>query len=86
MLADYDARNPPALARLVRAGVKLHAFPKDVMLAARKTAFALYDEEARRNPAFRRIYGEWKKFRDATNQWLRVAEASYANFLYFFDK
>jgi len=31
MLARYDARNPPALLRLVGQGVKLHAYPKDVM-------------------------------------------------------
>jgi TRAP-type mannitol/chloroaromatic compound transport system substrate-binding protein len=63
--------------------VKLHAFPKDVMQAARKTAFEIYEAEARRNPAFRRIYGDWKKFADASNQWLKVAEAPYANFLYY---
>ena len=83
MLAEYDARNPPALQRLLRQGVKLHAFPKDVMLAARKSAFAMYETEARKNPTFRRIYADWKKFMDASNQWSRVAEASYSNFLYY---
>jgi TRAP-type mannitol/chloroaromatic compound transport system substrate-binding protein len=83
MLAEYDAKNPAALQRLLKQGVKLHAFPKDVMIAARKAAVELYEQEARRNPAFRRIYGEWKKFADATNQWFKVAEAPYANFLYY---
>jgi TRAP-type mannitol/chloroaromatic compound transport system substrate-binding protein len=83
MLAEYDAKNPPALQRLLRQGVILHAFPKDVMLAARKAAFALYEGESRRNPAFRRIYIEWKKFMDASNQWSKVAEASYSNFLFY---
>jgi TRAP-type mannitol/chloroaromatic compound transport system substrate-binding protein len=46
-------------------------------------AFAMYDEEAARNAAFARIYGEWKKFRDTEIQWFKVAEASYANFLYY---
>jgi len=83
MLAEYDAKNPPALQRLLRQGVKLHAFPKDVMLAARKTAFAMYEAEARKNAAFRRIYNDWKKFMDASNQWSKVAEASFSNFLYY---
>ena len=82
MLADYDAKNPPALMRLVKQGVKLHPFPQEIMLAARKIAFELYDAEAAKNPAFKKIYVEWKKFRDAEIQWFRVAEASYANFLY----
>jgi len=83
MLAAYDARNPPALMRLVKQGVKLHPFPQDVMVAARQEAFKMYEEEAARNPAFKRIYGEWNKFREASMQWMKLAEASYANFLYY---
>lgn len=83
MLAEYDAKNPAALMRLVGQGVKLHAFPADILHAAREAAFQLYDEEAARNPAFGRIYAEWKKFRELELQWFKVAEASYANFLYF---
>ena len=83
MLAEYDMKNPPALQRLLRAGVKLHAFPKDMMLAARQAAFQMYEDEARKNPAFKRIYTDWKKYADASNQWLKVAEAAYANFLYY---
>ena len=83
MLAQYDAKNPPAMMRLVQQGVKLHAFPKDVMLAARHAAFEIFDEEAAKNPAFRTIYTEWKKFRDSEIQWFKVAEAPYQNFLYY---
>lgn len=83
MIAHYDAGNPPALLRLVRQGVRLRAFPKDVMVAARKASFELYEAEARKNPAFARIYREWKPFRDAQIQWFKVAEAAYSNFLYF---
>jgi len=82
MLAEYDAKNPPALMRLVREGVRLRPYPQEIMVAARKAAFELYDEEAARNPAFKRIYPEWKKFRDTSNQWFKVAEAAYANFIY----
>ena len=82
MLAEYDAKNPQALMRLVSAGVKLHPFPQEVMIAARKAAFQLYEEEAKKNPAFRKIYVGWKRFRDLGIQWFKVAEASYANFLY----
>jgi TRAP-type mannitol/chloroaromatic compound transport system substrate-binding protein len=83
MLAAYDARNPPALQRLLKQGVKLHAFPKDFMLAAHKMAFEMYEEEARKNAAFRRIYVEWKKFAAASGQWFKVAESSYANFMHY---
>ena len=53
------------------------------MLAARTAAFELYAEEAAKNPAFRKIYSEWKHFRDSEIQWFKVAEAPYENFLYY---
>ncbi len=83
MLAEYDAKNPEALMRLVGQGVKLHAFPAEILEAAREAAFQLYEEEAARNPNFARIYTEWKRFREMEVQWFKVAEASYGNFLYF---
>ena len=83
MLAQYDARNPPALLRLVGQGVKLHPYPKDVMLAARRATFALYEDEAKINPDFAAIYRSWKPFRDTEFQWFKVAEAAYSNFNYY---
>lgn len=83
MLADYDAKNPPALMRLVQQGVKLHAYPKDVMLAARRAAFEIYADEANNNPVFKTLYDSWKPFRDLQNQWFKIAEAPYQNFLYY---
>lgn len=82
MLAEYDAKNPLALMRLLKEGVKLRPFPQDLMIAARKAAYEIYDNEAAKNPAFKKIYVEWKKFRDLNNQWFKVAEASFANFMY----
>ena len=82
MQALYDVKNPAALGRLVHEGVKLHPFPQEMMVAARKAAFEIYDAEAAKNPAFKKVYTEWKKFRDNEIQWFRVAEVSYENFLY----
>jgi len=82
MMADYDVKNPAALARLVREGAKLHPYPKDLMEAAFKATQDMYEEESAKNPAFKTVYEPWKKFRSEEYQWFRVAEASYANFLY----
>ena len=40
MMAEYDHKNPPALSRLLQQGVKLQAYPKDIMEAAYKAAAA----------------------------------------------
>jgi TRAP-type mannitol/chloroaromatic compound transport system substrate-binding protein len=86
MLANYDAKNAAALTRLLRQGVKLHAFPEDIMVAARRIAFEIYEEETKKNAAFRKIYTDWKQFRDTSFQWFKVAEAPYANFVYYSTK
>ncbi len=82
MLAEYDAKNPAALARLLKGGAKLHPFPKDVMNAALAAANALYAEEAAKNPTFKRIFDSWSRFRSDEFQWFRVAELNYANFVF----
>ncbi len=76
MQADYDAKSPEALAKILKQGVKVKRYPKDVMDAAQKAAFAMYEEEAAKNPKFKRIYVEWKKFRDQENSWFRLAESA----------
>lgn len=81
MLAEYDARNPPALMRLIQQGVQLHAFPKDVMLTARRESYALFEEESARNPMFKRIYDQWKVFLQSEIQWFKVCESPYDNFM-----
>lgn len=83
MQTTYDARNPEALFRLVRNGVKLRPYPMDIMKAAKKHAFDLYEEEAAKNTQFAAIYKPWKAFRHAEYEWFKLAEASFANFAYY---
>src|SRR5436190_4446046 len=82
VVAEYDQKNPEALLRLVSQGVKLHRFPQDMMVAAQKAAFDLYDEEAGKNPAFKKIYTDWLKFRGPVQRWFGLAEATMENFMY----
>ncbi|WP_420474098.1 TRAP transporter substrate-binding protein [Noviherbaspirillum sp. ST9] len=81
MQAEYDAKNPAALARLLRNGVKLHYFSKDIMEACYKAANEVNEEEASKNAKFKKIYEPWKRFRQDQNQWFSVAEATMQNFM-----
>jgi TRAP-type mannitol/chloroaromatic compound transport system substrate-binding protein len=81
MQAEYDARNPQALARLLKAGVKLRTFSKPIMDACYKEATVVMDEEAAKNPKFKKIYDPWKRFRQDQNQWFSVAEAPIQNYM-----
>jgi TRAP-type mannitol/chloroaromatic compound transport system substrate-binding protein len=82
MAAEYDAKNTAALQRLLKAGVTLHTFPEDLMKAAQKIAFEIYQEEAAKNPVFKKIYDNWKKFRDEQYQWFAANEAVFERFVY----
>ncbi|WP_338767114.1 TRAP transporter substrate-binding protein [Massilia sp. METH4] len=81
MQAEYDVKNPAALARLLKNGVKLRTYPRDAMDACYKTATAVMEEEASKNAKFRKIYEPWKRFRQDQNQWASVAEAPIQNYL-----
>lgn len=81
MVAKYDARNPAALRRLVAAGVQLHAFPREIMLASYKAAVEVYDEFAAKSPKFSKVYEQWRRFRDEEILWFRVAEEGFDQFM-----
>ncbi len=81
MQAQYDAKNPAALARLLKNGTKLRFFSKEIMEACWKAAQDVMEEEASKNPKFKTIYEPWKRFRNDENQWFSVAEAPIQNFM-----
>jgi len=83
MQSKYDAQNPPALRRLVASGTKLRQFPKVIMEACEKAAYEVYDELSAKSAHFKRIYPQWKKFRDEQFLWFRVAESSYDNYTFY---
>ncbi|MGZ8288094.1 MAG: TRAP transporter substrate-binding protein [Telluria sp.] len=81
MQAEYDSKNPAALARLMKNGVKLRTFSKDIMEACYKQAQVVMDEEAAKNAKFKKIYEPWKRFRRDQNMWASVSEASLQDFM-----
>jgi TRAP-type mannitol/chloroaromatic compound transport system substrate-binding protein len=81
MQAKYDAQNPAALARLIKNGAKVRFFSKEMLDAGYKAANEVLDEEAAKNPKFKKIYEPWKAFRKEQNTWASVAEASMQNYL-----
>jgi TRAP-type mannitol/chloroaromatic compound transport system substrate-binding protein len=64
----------------VASGTQLRPFPRAVLEAAEKAAYEVYDEMSAKSAHFKRIYPEWKKFRDEQFLWFRVAEQSYDNY------
>ncbi|EXJ14891.1 TRAP transporter substrate-binding protein [Imhoffiella purpurea] len=80
MLAAYDAKNPPALQRLMANGAELRRFPDDVLLKAYETAQQVYAEESEKNPTFKKLYDSMVAFQRSSDVWWGVAESSMSNF------
>jgi TRAP-type mannitol/chloroaromatic compound transport system substrate-binding protein len=80
MLAAYDAKNPPALQRLIAGGAELRRFPDDVLLKAYETAHQVYAEEAAKNPTFKRLYDSMMAFQERSDAWWGVGESPMSNF------
>jgi TRAP-type mannitol/chloroaromatic compound transport system substrate-binding protein len=82
MLARYDARNNQALQRLLSSGVQLRPYSEEILRAAEKASFALYDEFAAKDPDFKAVYQEWQQFRDRIYAWDKLNQGSFTNFVY----
>ncbi|MBH8563793.1 TRAP transporter substrate-binding protein [Nostoc sp. CENA67] len=81
MLNEYDTLNGQALTRLLAGGTKLVPYSQDIMQAAQKISFELFEENASKDVAFKQVYEQWKAFRQQIFAWNRVNELSYANFV-----
>jgi TRAP-type mannitol/chloroaromatic compound transport system substrate-binding protein len=81
MPAKYDAQNPDAMRRLVASGTKLRRFSDAILTAAEKASYEVYAEMDSKSAHWKRIYPQWKKFRDEQVQWFRVAESTYDNYM-----
>ena len=80
MMADYDAKNPPALQNLLQSDIVLQPFPDDVMAASEEESFALFDEFAAASTDFKSILDNWTSFRSGIREWHNLAERSYLDY------
>jgi TRAP-type mannitol/chloroaromatic compound transport system substrate-binding protein len=81
MQARYDARNPAALKQLVGSGTQLRPFSNEIMVAALKSANAIYADLSAKNPEWRKIFSDYAKFRNDQNVWFRFTEGSFDRFM-----
>ncbi|MBE9058046.1 TRAP transporter substrate-binding protein [Sphaerospermopsis sp. LEGE 08334] len=81
MFTKYDALNGEAMTRLVAGGTKLTPYSQEIMEAAQKASFDIYEENASKDATFKEIYEGWKKFREQIYTWNKTNELSYANFV-----
>jgi TRAP-type mannitol/chloroaromatic compound transport system substrate-binding protein len=78
MQARYDAKNPPALQRILASGVSLRPFTDDIMSAARAASHQLLEDQAAADPVYAKVYNHWKQARADSFRWFSTAELAYA--------
>lgn len=81
LLAKYDARNIPALRKLVGQGVKLQSWPVPVMNAMQAATKEVLQEYAAKDAKFAKVYENWTAFRSDQLLWASVNDGAAENFL-----
>lgn len=81
MMARYDARNAPALRRLIAGGTQVKPFPRPVMEAFYKAAQDVYKEIGGTNANFKRMHDSYAKFQRETVSWMRFTENTFDDFM-----
>lgn len=82
MLARYDARNQAALQSLLKQGVQLRPYSKEILDAAQNAANELFADFSSKDPDFKAVFDNWAPFRDNVRAWNKINEASFTNFVY----
>ncbi|MEZ4417568.1 MAG: TRAP transporter substrate-binding protein [Gemmatimonadota bacterium] len=82
MLNTFDARNPEALRRLVAGGTQLRRFSTEILTAAQSATNEMLEEAASADATYRRVYDQWKTFRDSSFGWFSTNEKAYQDFIY----
>ncbi len=69
MLSEYESVNGEVLKKLVAGGTKLMPYGAEILEAARKASFELYQAKAAEDAEFKAVYEQWLDFRDRVQSW-----------------
>ena len=72
MMANAEARQADAIAYHESQGVTVHTWPDEIIEAFRSAWEEVAEEESAADPNFKRIYDEYKAFRDGYSKWREV--------------
>jgi len=82
MLAEYDARNGPALERLVAGGTEVKIFTPPVLDHFENAMNEIHEINGQNNPFYRRVLEDYTAFMNSAREWTRIADYAYAQLVY----
>jgi len=68
------------LQRLLQNGAVLRKFSTSVLDVCFKASQETYAEESATNPQFKKIYEDYRAFRNMEAQWFNVAEQAFSQY------
>src|SRR5690606_25463158 len=78
MLDEYTARSNSALNELVeKHGVDIRPLPDDVLATLKKLSFEVYDETAKDDPVFAKVYAAYKSYMEDIQDYHKLSEEAY---------
>ncbi|NIB39470.1 TRAP transporter substrate-binding protein DctP [Pseudomaricurvus alkylphenolicus] len=78
MLDEFTGRNNTALQELIhKHKVDVRPIPKPVLDELRTIAHQIYQEEADKNPDFKRVYDAYRNFQQGVETYHKVSEQAY---------
>ncbi|NOX42588.1 MAG: ABC transporter substrate-binding protein [Gammaproteobacteria bacterium] len=77
MSAQFEALNIKALDMLQDKNITMLKFPDDVIRELRKLSEQVYEEQAAKDPKFKKIYDAFNDYRVKALEWSKLSEIAY---------
>ncbi len=81
MHAEFDVLNQEALQELKEkySHIEILEFPQEVMQEFQQLTNEVLEEQAANDPVFRKVYDNYKAFRDQNDEWDSLSDGAYRN-------
>lgn len=81
MHAEFDVLNQEALQVLKEehSNIEILEFPKEVMAEFKRLTKEVLEEQSANDPVFKKVYDNYKNFRDQNDEWDALSDGAYRN-------
>lgn len=81
MLAKYNARNQPALERLIQSGTEVKFLSTEVLETLERATDEIHEQNAAGNELYRRVLESYRTFMETVRDWHRISDHAYSSYV-----
>ncbi|MEX2535014.1 MAG: TRAP transporter substrate-binding protein DctP [Trueperaceae bacterium] len=82
MMAKYNARNMPALQRLIDGGTEVRTLSNDILQSLEGATNEIHTENAGGNDLYGRVLDSYQSFQETVRGWTEISDFSYHSYIY----